>query len=821
MKKWTYYVAPVALSLAMLTGCIENDEPAGISDLRGAKAEFIRAKTQFELASVEIQKVKIDREKAALAYDNVLLKLKEMDVELKQIDIDLKNITLEAEREKLENTKAQLLAGREAMLGNHAITMTQIKENAARAEASYQQALVDIQLATILYKDEQFTEEIDGLTGQLEGTREMLNGANDDLFAANSALADYVVEAAYYEKKLNANIDKQKALIASKTELLGQLEAIEPVSVEDWTAQIKDIEAELIAIDKEASDLKLKINEKRTTIAPVNNQIALQNELLRKADKSYAFPLADADLQNDLYTYFRDAGSLDPTTSFEYIPGSNGEYKMVSELKVENFALNDLDYRPIKYVVNRIKAGFTTDFRDAYATLFGEYLDYDNNNQWYIITEAAMAKAKAEIAKMDLYTAEKKKEYAADEKAWADAYIAYFDALKAYGYNPKLHNGYMGYEAAEKTVYETAQAALEAYNKIEGTPAAAQRTALKATLKDYYTKRKALDGTTYTRLVSGENVDFYTLFEDADEMPDATFDHIVIANAGEGNDIQTLLGSPVVSMASNSDNKGAISVLIAASDAAFGTGSDFKAIVVPAFENNVISKETLVLPVGIPVNAGSSYEAYLNAYKNLKAFINIDKWNAYSDGLYAAYTALSDQKDAVDKEIADLNSSVADVNEEIYEMEYALSKLVFDYDYWTPGNWYPRLNSYETKTAVLSGLKSQLERTVTGTLNNQALIKVLVYEDGYWQYKYLSVPDAITELKETIAGLEEDLADEENKLAQYKANGEVRDDLGNKEYRATLETEIANCKKTVAMYEDRMTALNATLQALLNAYAGK
>lgn len=207
----------------------------------------------------------------------------------------------------------------------------------------------------------------------------------------------------------------------------------------------------------------------------------------------------------------------------------------------------------------------------------------------------------------------------------------------------------------------------------------------------------------------------------------------------------------------------------------------------------------------------------------MKAFKNIDKWNAYYDVLYTAYTTLSDQKDAINKEIKDLKASVADVNEEIYVMEYELSKLVYDNSgmYWSNNNWYPRLEYNQTRNAILFNLKSQLENTVTGTLNNQAQIKVLVYEDGSWQYKYLSVPDAITSLKETIAEMEEDLANEENKLEQYKANGEIRDDSGNKEYRATLETEIANCKKTVAMYEDRMTALNATLQALLNAYAGK
>ena len=51
MRKWTYLVAALLVGGATttFTGCIDNDEPAGIEQLRGAKAEFIKAKAAYVL----------------------------------------------------------------------------------------------------------------------------------------------------------------------------------------------------------------------------------------------------------------------------------------------------------------------------------------------------------------------------------------------------------------------------------------------------------------------------------------------------------------------------------------------------------------------------------------------------------------------------------------------------------------------------------------------------------------------------------------------------------------------------------------------------
>ena len=56
-KKWTY-VAIVSMMLGVapvFTGCVDTDEPAGLEQLRGAKAELLKAKAQVQLALAEVE----------------------------------------------------------------------------------------------------------------------------------------------------------------------------------------------------------------------------------------------------------------------------------------------------------------------------------------------------------------------------------------------------------------------------------------------------------------------------------------------------------------------------------------------------------------------------------------------------------------------------------------------------------------------------------------------------------------------------------------------------------------------------------------------
>lgn len=71
MRKWTYLVAALLMGgvTTSLTSCIDNEEPAGITDLRGAKAELLRAKA-------EVEKAEAQKRLADAAYTNALAAIK-------------------------------------------------------------------------------------------------------------------------------------------------------------------------------------------------------------------------------------------------------------------------------------------------------------------------------------------------------------------------------------------------------------------------------------------------------------------------------------------------------------------------------------------------------------------------------------------------------------------------------------------------------------------------------------------------------------------------------------------------------------------------
>lgn len=75
MRKWTYLVAALLMGgvSTSLTSCIDNDEPAGINDLRGAKAELLRAKAAVENAEAAIKTATaaIEQAKADYAQEKV------------------------------------------------------------------------------------------------------------------------------------------------------------------------------------------------------------------------------------------------------------------------------------------------------------------------------------------------------------------------------------------------------------------------------------------------------------------------------------------------------------------------------------------------------------------------------------------------------------------------------------------------------------------------------------------------------------------------------------------------------------------------------
>ncbi|WP_125910875.1 coiled-coil domain-containing protein [Bacteroides timonensis] len=163
MKKWTYLVAAGMLlgATPVFTGCIDNDEPEGITVLRGAKAELLKAKSAVEAAKVaQVQADAALTQAQAKVQEAEAIKIQaeakkiEAEAKIAEAEAALLNAQTESEKARLqgiieENQRLQKEweenAAVRAAEAEAAIQEAEYK--ALQAKAKYQQALVSLQSA--------------------------------------------------------------------------------------------------------------------------------------------------------------------------------------------------------------------------------------------------------------------------------------------------------------------------------------------------------------------------------------------------------------------------------------------------------------------------------------------------------------------------------------------------------------------------------------------------------------------------------------------------------------------------------------------------
>ena len=128
MRKWTYLVAALLMSgtAATFTSCIDTTEPAGIEEMRSAKADLLRQKAELQKALAEKQG--IENQIAAL------------NVELQQAINAWKMDSLKAKQDTLALS-----------LETKLLEMQQLK---AQADYNLQKALEQINVNLITMKDD-------------------------------------------------------------------------------------------------------------------------------------------------------------------------------------------------------------------------------------------------------------------------------------------------------------------------------------------------------------------------------------------------------------------------------------------------------------------------------------------------------------------------------------------------------------------------------------------------------------------------------------------------------------------------------------------
>lgn len=296
MKKWSSLVlaAIVAMGTFAATGCIENLEPAGIEELRGAKAELLRAEAAYKQAQIalveadaaytqaqakveEAKVAKIEAEaavaEAEAAYYVAQAKVQAAEeaywlavaeAEAAKGEADAAYRLAEAEKvlaEAMQAEAAAIVAMAEAEAEVAAIAadlevyLLEVQTAMVEAQMAYEVAVKNLYAAQVSLTPAQkdylapFEAEVEGLEGIIFNVMEALEYAADDLEAAIAELDEAVADSLGRIQAERYVADCEIALEEAKEALAEVLEfaALDP-QILDWQAEMEKYEAERDAL---------------------------------------------------------------------------------------------------------------------------------------------------------------------------------------------------------------------------------------------------------------------------------------------------------------------------------------------------------------------------------------------------------------------------------------------------------------------------------------------------------------------------------------------------------------------------------------------
>lgn len=504
MRKWTYLVAALLMGgvSTSLTSCIDNDEPAGITDLRGAKAELLRAKAQVELAEAAIRNANAAIQQAKADYLQEKVAQEKLTTDYLTAKNEDKKIALQQQAALREQTYlAQLYAAQTA---------------AKQAELDYQTALAKIEISLATVKDDAYAEalydllnnkafnyqkykvSIDPTTnkvtvekdGTATGTVQGLIGLSKELATVKQDLANVIQQNLILGYKFDKDalkndvaveVEVKKAELAVSEKTLAELKEIIGISLDDFEAKYQEIADK----KKEAENNKTNVSiEKAKDLAENYDGKAQELKNKRAAESEFTFDIP-ADVQDGFYqivsqaktdadTEYSNWETTNPSATDEQKEAKKKElgiptYKTILKLATVN-AEGEYAF------TNGMKVNATAATKQDIIEAVKEDVEEKAEAQDVALLEQDMKLA--EEAETEL-----KKTFDAAEKTWKAAAAAYDKAYKA----DKYH-------ITGQSEYDVVKGAVETYNNSDKS--AADQTALINAYKKYLNGDGTLEGRT-------------------------------------------------------------------------------------------------------------------------------------------------------------------------------------------------------------------------------------------------------------------------------------------------------------------------------------
>ncbi len=813
MRKWTYLVAALLMSgtAATFTSCIDTTEPAGIEEMRSAKADLLRQKAAVQKALAEKQG--IENQIAAL------------NVELQQAINAWKIDSLKAKQDTLALS-----------LETKLLEMQQLK---AQADYNLQKALEQINVDLIIMKDDIYMRELSYYKALLIGGKyykedgsegSITTGALTDFSTAQNTLLGYKLDQIAYEAqkptfkpRLEARKAKEEAELAIHKSLLETVEDLKAANTNDEAANtqlLAEKKNALKALDAKESEKIEAINEAVAALKPTANEIAAENEKLEKLE-IYTITKTDAltKIGDELHTALSGYSSVIEEGFKETTPGS-GEYELVSDIK---FKASDAQNRAslLYNVKDAIQNKYSRDYQTAYNRLNIGYVSFPSVllNEDGSIKEEYSSKIENEYERLKIDAEQVEEAYKAEQQAWLDAYKAYMAAL--YDYNNYI-KGQNYYAATEKAI-----------NDYIGITDPAQKTLEKANtlrvlVRTYIEKREKVDGAVSTATGS-----FYDTYKDA------------LTDANKGNfdsEIQTLyLGSPIISTNTCSNDNCLLDKFIDATNKFLG--SSVRSLADCKEPKTVVNgtETTYVVPEGLEPVGTSNFMTYLENQETISVIENIDTWVSAYQQLDKDYNTLNAFVEEVNGKIAAAQNASLDKLEALWRLEveaYLIKgsastnlgqiwasvsdRNIEDNPYYNIYNSYYSSNLL-TEYSVLYSEITALEALLSGTAGTISFVYYNEVTNSYVEINYYTVEEAIEMIQNQIENKEDDIAETTALIEMFDKYGFIgdysTDNPSTTNCSEALANKVAEQEKIVNAKDAEIKRIEAIIEKLTTAAA--
>lgn len=298
MKKWTYLVAAGMLlgAAPVFTGCIDNDEPEGITILRGAKAELLKAKAAVEAAKVAQVQAEAALLEAQAKYQEALAvteaanaKIQEAIAKQEEAKAALLETQNEQAKQELQAAIAELEHQKEMWEIEKNNALTAAEQAAKMWELSYKQAEVAYEEALVSLEKQK--------TALTQQQLDVLNPYITALKEAKDAYAQKVEQVRQAQRKVDEAAELVEETEADKE--YWQYNLARDLKLENY--KLEGIEAAKTKAEEELAEFEEKLaNKDATPIAQKLDELEAEQQAMLKeiADES----VKAAEAKREIYT---------------------------------------------------------------------------------------------------------------------------------------------------------------------------------------------------------------------------------------------------------------------------------------------------------------------------------------------------------------------------------------------------------------------------------------------------------------------------------------------------------------------------------------